>query len=161
MTPAVRSAEPADAERIAAWLNAEWARAYLSSNLRGGTMTAPLIRAALRRPDQSWHVIERDTDAVGLIVFDQIDRADGIANLWYALGDSAARGRGLMPAALMQILDLNPLRLHVVTAWAGVPNVASQRCLEKAGFRKIGKITGAFAVEGRHDRILFERVLAA
>ena len=159
MTLAVRAVEPADAERIAAWLNADWARGFLSSNLRAGLMTAPLIRAALRRTDQSWHVAALDEAPVGLIVFDSVDREDGVANLWYTLGEAAARGHGTMPAALDLLLGRNPLGLHVVTAWIGAPNRASQRCLEKAGFRRIGAISGAFVVAGRHDRILFERVL--
>jgi RimJ/RimL family protein N-acetyltransferase len=162
MTLSVRQAAPADAECIAAWLNADWARTYLSSNLRGGAMTAALVRAGLRRADQSWHVVERAGRAAGVIVLDSIDREDGIANVWYALGNAAERGKGTMPAALNQLFAENLLRLHVVTAWIGAPNQASRRCLEKAGFRQIGVISGAFKLDGRrHDRVLFERVLGS
>ena len=86
--------------------------------------------------------------------------ADGIANLWYVLGDPALRGKGAMSEALRLICAGNPAGLHVLTAWVGAPNRASQRCLEKAGFARIGRIAGAFAVDGRHDRLLYERVLA-
>ncbi len=160
MPVTVRPAAAEDAETIAAWLNAGWARAYLSANLRDGTMSPALVRAALRRRDQRWFVAEQDGAPAGLVVFDGIDEADGIANVWYLLGDAAARGRGTMPAALDALLASNPLGLHVATAWIGAPNTASARCLEKAGFRRIGEITGAFNVGGRHNRVLFERVLA-
>jgi RimJ/RimL family protein N-acetyltransferase len=160
VTVGLRAALPEDAERIALWLNAEWARRWLSANLRAGAMNAGLVRAALRRPDQRWFVATDGEAPAGLVVLDQIDTADGLANLWYVLGDAAARGRGTMPAAIDRLCRENPAGLHVVTAWAGAPNAASRRCLEKAGFRVIGRVSGAFAVDGRHDRILFERVLA-
>lgn len=159
MTVALRPATPEDSDRVAAWLNAEWARGFLSANLRAGTMTGALVRAALRRPDQRWFVAEAEGRAAGLVVLDQIDAADGLANLWYVLAEPALRGRGLMPAAIEALCRANPAGLHVVTAWAGAPNRASQRCLEKAGFRPIGRVSGAFAVNGRHDRLLYERVL--
>jgi RimJ/RimL family protein N-acetyltransferase len=160
MTVTLRAATADDADRVAPWLNADWARRYLSSNLRAGAMTPALIRAGLRRADQGWHIVELDGAPAGLVVLDQIDKADGIANLWYALGDPALQGRGTMSAALRLLCERNPAGLHVLTAWAGAPNIASQRCLEKAGFARIGRISGAFAVDGRHDRLLYERVLA-
>ena len=159
MTRLVREAGAGDADRIADWLNRPWVRKYLSSNLRGGAMEPGLVRAALRRPDQSWHVVERDGEACGLIVFDTIDRPDGIANIWYALADEGLGGSGLMSDALAELLGRNPLGLAVVTAWIGAPNRASARCLEKAGFRKVGEISSAFNVDGRHNRLIFEMVL--
>lgn len=160
MNVTLRAATAEDADRAAPWLNAEWARRYLSSNLRAGGMTPALLRAGLRRGDQSWHVVEVEGVPAGLVVLDQIDKADGIANLWYVLGDPALRGKGAMSEALRLICAGNPAGLHVLTAWVGAPNRASQRCLEKAGFARIGRIAGAFAVDGRHDRLLYERVLA-
>lgn len=102
-----------------------------------------------------------DQGAVGVLAVDSIDTVDGLGNLWYVLGDQARAGRGLATAAILRFVEDNPLKLHSVTAWLGVPNVASARCLEKAGFRKVGRIAEAFAVEGaRHDRLLFQRILA-
>ena len=158
---AVRPAAPADAGTIARWLNRARVRRYLTSNLRHGGMTAALVRAGLRRPDQSWHVIEADGTAAGMIAFDGIDREDGVANMWYLIGEERFAGRGVASAAIARILADNPLGLVTVTAWVGAPNAASVRCLEKAGFREVGRITAAFRLEeGRFDRIVFEKVLA-
>ncbi|MDJ0948111.1 MAG: GNAT family protein [Alphaproteobacteria bacterium] len=163
LAPGIRRAEPEDAELIADWLNRPAIRRYLASNLRGGDMTAALVRAALRRPDQLWALFCDDRDApLGLIALDSIDAVDGVANLWYALGDESRAGQGLTSQALDRFLGANPLDLATVTAWVGAPNTASLRCLAKAGFHEIGRVSNAFVVDGaRHDRVLFERRLAA
>lgn len=124
-------------------------------------MTAGLVRAAMRRPDQLWAIFcDADETPVGLIALDTIDATDGVANIWYVLGDEARGGQGLASAAIDRFLVANPAGLVTVTAWIGAPNAASIRCIEKAGFREIGRISNAFAVEGaRHDRVLFERRL--
>ncbi len=125
-------------------------------------MAAGLVRAAMRRPDQLWALFcDADETPVGLIALDSIDAADGVANIWYVLGDETRGGQGLTSAAIDRFLVANPAGLVTVTAWIGAPNTASIRCIEKAGFREIGRISDAFAVDGaRHDRILFERRLA-
>ena len=159
--PTVRPAEAEDAERITEWLNLRRVRRYLSSNLRHGTMEPGLIRAALRRTDQSWYLISVAGQPVGSIVFDQIDREDGLANVWYLIGEDRYLGHGYASAALRLISDANPVGVHTVTAWVATVNRASIRCLEKAGFEHVGAIRGAFVDEGRrHDRVLFQKIVA-
>lgn len=147
---------------MAGWLDRPATRRYLAANLRAGGMTPALVRAALRRPDQLWSIFEDDTGApLGLIALDAIDAIDGVANLWYLLGDEARAGQGLTSAALDRFLAANPAGLVTATAWVAAPNTASIRCLEKAGFREIGRVSNGFAGDdGRHDRVLFERRLA-
>lgn len=163
LAPGVRRAGPEDGDLIAGWLNRPSIRRYLTSNLRAGGMTAALVRAALRRPDQLWALFCGDDDTpLGLIALDGIDGTDGLANIWYVLGVEDRAGEGLTSAALGRFLDANPLGLHCVTAWVAAPNRASVRCLVKAGFAEIGRISGAFAADGgRHDRLLYERLLGA
>lgn len=158
----VRPAEIGDASQIAGWLLLPRVRRYLSSNLRGRDLDAGLVRAALRRPDQRWYLIVDGKAAIGLIVFDQIDAIDGVANVWYLIGEESYLGQGYASSALRFIVEQNPLSLHTVTAWIAEINHASHRCLEKAGFRHIGEISEAFADEdGRCDRVLFEKVVAS
>jgi RimJ/RimL family protein N-acetyltransferase len=161
----VRPAEIGDADGIACWLNDPEVYRYLTSNLRHGGMTAALVRSGLRRPDQSWHVIEAEGEGgarpIGLIAFDTVDGEDGVANMWYLIGEGEFRGRGVAAEAITRLLDENPLGLVTVTAWVGEPNTASIHCLEKAGFRTVGRVTAAYHVEGRrYDRVLFEKLLA-
>ena len=163
VAPGLRAATAEDAALIAGWLNEPTIRRYLSSNLRDGGMTPGLVRAALRRPDQAWYLFLDEHDVpLGLIAFDTIDAADKVANLWFLLGRSERSGRGEASGAIARLLAANPLGLHAATAWVGAPNLASARCLEKAGFQIVGRSRRAFAVEGAiHDRILYDYAWAA
>jgi RimJ/RimL family protein N-acetyltransferase len=152
-----------DAALIARWLGEPDNARYLTSNLRGGGLTPALIQIGLRRKDQAWYLFnpdESDAVPVGLIAVDSIDRIDGIANLWFLLGETRHRRKGLTARAIDEFCRANPLHLSVLTAWAGEPNQGSIACLRRAGFREVGRIPNAFAVsEGRFARILFERQL--
>ncbi len=158
---AIRPAEPSDAELVAGWLNQPEINRHLTSNLRFGGMTPGLIRAALRRPDQMWFLYcDRAGAPLGLIALDSLDRIDGVANLWYLLGEQRLARRGISSAALAQLLADNPMELTTVTAWVAEPNAASLGCLRRAGFREIGRVSRGVALDGaRYDRILFERLL--
>lgn len=154
----LRPARPEDADRIAGWLSDPAITRYLTSNLRGGTLTPQLVQVALRRRDQLWFVFEVDGKPAGLVAIDSIDTWDGVANLWFVLGESSLGGRGLTSAAIGEFCALNPAGLHIAMAWAGSPNVASLRCLARAGFHEVGRIPDSFVVpEGRFERVLFQR----
>ena len=160
----LRPAQINDAPTIAGWLSDPDVTRYLTSNLRGGALSAQLVQVALRRRDQAWYLF-RDPDETGarpagLIAVDSIDTVDGIGNLWFVLGDKGKRRRGLTSRAIGEFCVNNPLRLHVASAWAGEPNAASIACLRRAGFREVGRIPDAFVVDkGRFARVLFERQL--
>jgi RimJ/RimL family protein N-acetyltransferase len=159
----LRPARLEDASLIARWLGEPDNRRFLTSNLRENGLSAALIQVGLRRKDQAWYLFGADaSDAapVGLIAVDSIDRIDGIGNLWFVLGEAAYRRRGLTARAIEAFCRANPLDLNVLTAWAGEPNEGSLACLRCAGFREVGRIPNAFAVDGgRFARILFERQL--
>lgn len=170
----IHSANIGDAERIASWLGMADINRYLAESLRGKNMTAPLIKVALRRPDQAWFLFStaaEPLEPIGLIALDQIEPEDGVANIWYLLGAPSATGQGLTSAALQTFCALNPASLRVVTAWVASENPASIRCLEKAGFQPLGVIPDAFAIAadgasrgvsgGRCARHTFYRSLSA
>ena len=163
--PMIRAATEHDADLIAHWLSDHEITRYLTSNLRGGTLSAQLIKLALRRKDQGWFVFTRDDDPqgapAGLVAVDSIDAGDGIGNLWFVLGDKSLGGQGLTSRAIDELCTQNPLRLHVASAWVAEVNVPSLRCLARAGFAEIGRIEGAVALPGtRAARVLFARKLA-
>ena len=141
-------ARPEDADLIADWLSVEETRCWLTENLREKPVTAQLVKVALRRPDQAWFLFTDPAVGsgahVGLVALDHIEPSDGVANLWYVLGEKEHAGRGLTTAAIKEFCCSNPLSLRVAMAWAAAPNIASIRCLEKAGFSLIGIVDDAF-----------------
>lgn len=159
----LRRAVDEDAGLIAGWLSDPETNRYLTSNLRGGRLTARLVQMGLRRRDQAWFVFgegDGDTAALGLVAIDSIDTGDGVANLWFVLGERNVARRGLTSRAIAALCAANPMQMHVVTAWAAEPNVASLKCLARAGFHRVGRIENAVALpEGRSARILFARGL--
>ncbi|WP_461209670.1 GNAT family N-acetyltransferase [Desulfocurvus sp. DL9XJH121] len=162
LSPHFRRATLDDAERICAWLNTPEINRLLTSNLRGVALNPGLVAAGLRRPDQAWFLFSESEgrEPVGLLAFDSVDMVDRIANFWFLLAEPGLRGRGLTHTAISALLDANPLGLASVTAWAGTPNKASLACMRRAGFREVGVIERAFAVDGEvHDRILFQKLL--
>ena len=158
----LRPATGDDAPRISAWLCDPQINRYLTSNLRGQGLSPQLLKVALRRQDLAWYVFsaEDNGDPVGLVALDSIDAADGVANLWFVLGDSSRSRSGLTSKAIREFCDDNPLSLAAVTAWAVELNLTSRGCLIKAGFREIGHIENAVGLpEGRYARVLFTRAM--
>jgi ribosomal-protein-alanine N-acetyltransferase len=75
--------------------------------------------------------------------------------------DEAHAGRGLTTAALHELVvyAFEELGLHRVEAGTAVVNVASQRVLEKNGFRRVGLLERHLLLHGEWvDHYLFELV---
>jgi len=160
--PVLRPASTDDCELIATWLNDPEIHSMLSSNLRGGGLNAAALALGLRRRDQLWTMFlpARDAPPAGLIALDNIDPIDSVANIWFVLGDSSLRGKGLTSAAIARFCRENPAGLHVLSAWIVDGNDASVACLGKAGFEQAGRISQAVHLAGgRRDRILMQRVV--
>ena len=155
----LRLADEEDAELISTWLANNEVRRYLSSNLREEIVPPQLIRVTLKRRDQAWNIVLVNGKASGLLVLDDYDSTDGVANLWFCLGELSMRGAHIMPRAILLLASSPPLSVKVLTAWAGSNNTASLRCLERADFRLVGHIKNAFRVNGVHDRVIFEKQL--
>lgn len=161
----IRAANVEDAEAIAEWLSDPSKTRYLTSNLRGATLSAQVVKLALKRKDQGWFVFTADDDPngspVGLVAVDSIDAVDGIANLWFVLGRSDLGGKGLTANAIDQLCRDNPLTLRVFSAWVVEVNTPSLKCLARAGFDNVGRIDNAVALDGtRSARVLFARQLS-
>jgi RimJ/RimL family protein N-acetyltransferase len=126
-------------------------------------MAPQALRIGLRRRDQGWFVFSSPVAAeepAGLIAVDSVDPVDGVGNLWFLLGNKSQAGKGLTSMAIDEFCTTNPLKLAVLTAWVAAPNAPSLKCLERAGFSRIGRIENAVVLpEGRFARILFARNL--
>lgn len=158
-------ARPDDARLIAGWLATEANRYWLTENLRWDPVSPQLIKVAIRRPDQAWYLFKDpskpDGEFVGLIALDHIEPRDGVANLWYVLGDKSRERQGIMTEAIRQFCVANPMDIRVVMAWAAGANIGSLRCLEKSEFSLLGIVDDAFQLPNgkRCARHLFSRRL--
>ena len=112
----LRVAKAEDSSLIADWLNKEEIKKYLSSGLRNREIPSELIEVTLKRRDQSWVIVSTKDRPAGLLVFDEYDVDDSIANLYIAW-DLSLRGKHIMPTAISMLLSSPPLPVHVVTAW--------------------------------------------
>ncbi len=146
-------------EYIVKWLQDKNVKHFLSSNLRYGSINDTLIKVTLKRQDQSWNIIEYKNEIIGLIVLDNYDYEDKIANIWYLIGKKEFQNKSIMSESLKIFLKKTPFMLDVVTAWIGSNNISSIKCLEKAEFRRVGHISNAFKVDGIHNRVIFEKLI--
>jgi len=74
--------------------------------------------------------------------------------VWYVMGERAARGQGFGREAVGLLTDhlFRTTSVERVAATADVENVASSRLVEGLGFRREGTLRGAFYHHGRwHD----------
>jgi len=104
----------------------------VTAMLRG--ITAEI--AATTDQPVAWMIVEGD-EVVGMTSFTRA-RGDGGYDIGYGVAP-AREGRGIMSAALAELVRIAPLHGHNrLTAETSVDNPGSQRVLEKNGFAAIG-----------------------
>ena len=113
-----------------------------------------------QRTGHTW-TIHVDGVLAGDIGFNHVHRGNGqSANVGYMV-DVDFRGRGVATDALRLVIreSFEVLQLHRLDAGARVTNLASQRVLEKAGFRRVGVLEKHFYEDGAwRDHVLFELI---
>jgi RimJ/RimL family protein N-acetyltransferase len=95
----------------------------------------------------------------GLAAFSNIAPQSRTAMLWYVLGDKRFARQGLTSRAVGMLLAQGFGELGLASAWAWVAagNPASERVLERHGFRRIGVQRRCHRVGDRTvDRTLFD-----
>ena len=102
-------------------------------------------------------VIEVGREPAGWITLVVANWEHGLCELGFALS-SPFQGRGIMSESLAQLVP--ELFLHTalyrLEARCSIENVASQRVLEKTGFRREGLLRGYFILDGRRvDHYLY------
>jgi ribosomal-protein-alanine N-acetyltransferase len=107
------------------------------------------------------HVIVDDGRIVGRITLSNITRGPFLsASVGYWVSESA-NGRGVASAALARIVGIafGELGLHRVEAGTMVHNAASQRVLQRNGFKRYGLAPRYLRINGEwRDHILFQRL---
>ena len=134
--------------RTEEYFTAEGHRTYLEDVLRQTDAGATLP-----------HVIVEDGRIVGRITLSGITRGPFLsASLGYWVAQSA-NGRGVASAAVARMtrVAFDELGLHRVEAGTLVHNAASQRVLERTGFKRYGLAPRYLRINGEwRDHILFQ-----
>ena len=155
----IRAATSDDCESIARWLSLPAINRWLGSEWRGAEVDARRVAFMLKRKDTRVFMTLAAGKPSGIVVVSNIDAGDAVALVWYALGESALAGRGVITRAVELVLDrvFTELGLETVHAWIHPDNRASRRVLEKTGFKVAGRLRDATMVdEVRADRVLFD-----
>jgi RimJ/RimL family protein N-acetyltransferase len=159
----LRPATPADATLLRRWREEE----SVGRHQPLGDVTAAQLRAELagQRADAIYRgvgekfqwIITADREPAGWITLVITNWDHGLAEFGYALATDYQR-RGLMAAAIEQLLADLFLNAPIerLEARCSVENVASQKVLERLGFRREGQLRGYFRLRGeRVDNYLY------
>lgn len=159
----LRPAVPADADLLKGWRD-EWSvRRFqplhdLSVSQLRSDVAGQRMRDLYRgRGDKFQWIIQVAGQPAGWITLVISNWEHGLAEVGYALG-TEHQGQGVMARALELLLrDLfTRTPLARVEARCAVDNVASQRVLEKVGFRREGCLRSYFRLHGRRvDNYLY------
>lgn len=119
------------------------------------------IEMAASAKGYAWAIEQRDEPGlIGCIRFNYITRPSNVGGIGYEL-HPGFRGRGLMTEALRAVAMLghDRLQLNRIEAWTLPGNPASDRVLEKAGFRFEGTLRQSRWFKGAyHDLRWFGRL---
>ncbi|NGP53688.1 GNAT family N-acetyltransferase [Thioalkalivibrio sp. XN8] len=126
------------------------------------SLTPLTLRAMCLRPVHCLRIFtagdETETPA-GLVAFSNIAPESRTAMVWYVLGDKRFARQGLTSRAVGALLahGFGELGLESAWAWVATGNPASERVLERHGFRRIGIQRRCHRLGDRTvDRTLFD-----
>jgi RimJ/RimL family protein N-acetyltransferase len=144
---------------VAGWLSNPEVNRWLSGEWRDRAIDPTLIGVAVRNKRNRFFLVRSGDVPCGLVALADWDAADKIAMIWYALGDPASGGRGVITQAIRQLVRtaFDTLGIEALHAWIMEDNGRSRRVLEKNGFRETGRLRLATVHNGcRLDRIYFD-----
>ncbi len=160
---ALRPASPADAAILKRWRTED----SVGRHQPLGDVTMAQLRAELarHRPEALYRgqnekfqwIVTADGEPAGWITLVVTNWDHGLAEFGYALATAYQR-RGLMAPAIEQLLADLFLNTPIerLEARCSVDNVASQKVLDKLGFRYEGRLRGYFRLRGeRVDNNLY------
>ncbi|HEX5760301.1 MAG TPA: GNAT family N-acetyltransferase [Thermoanaerobaculia bacterium] len=162
----LRPASPRDAELLRLWRAEPSVRRHQPLNdlpvsqLRADVASQRIADLYRGRGEKFQWIVQVDGQAAGWITLVVSNWEHGLAEVGYALS-TPFQGRGAMTEALRQLLEnlFASTVLERVEARCAVENLASQRVLEKNGFRREGLLVGYFKLRGRRvDNYLYARL---
>jgi RimJ/RimL family protein N-acetyltransferase len=146
---------------VAGWLSKPEINQWLTSEWRDRVIEPMLIGVAVRNKRNRFFLVTSDGAPCGLVALADWDAVDKIAMIWYALGDPASGGRGVITEGVRQLVRMafDTLGIDALHAWIMEDNDRSRRVLEKNGFRESGRLRSAAVHNGKRlDRIYLDLV---
>jgi len=136
---------------VAGWLSKPEVNQWLTGDWRDRVVDATLIGVAVRNKRNRFFLVRSDGVPCGLVALADWDAVDKIAMIWYALGDPASGGRGVITEAVRQLIQaaFDNLGIEALHAWVMEDNERSRRVLEKNKFRQAGCLRQAAVHNGR------------
>jgi len=159
----LRPARPQDAQILKRWRSEPSVRMHQPltdltvAQLRSDVSSQRMADLYRSRGEKFQWIVEVDEDAAGWITVVVSNWEHGLAEVGYALSSSYQR-RGVMVDALSQLLDqlFDRTTLERIEARCAVDNEASQKVLDRIGFRFEGRLRGYFKLRGRRvDNYLY------
>jgi RimJ/RimL family protein N-acetyltransferase len=144
---------------VAQWLSKGEINQWLTSEWRDRAIDPVVIGVAVRNKRNRFFLVRWDGEPAGLVALSDWDATDKVAMVWYALGEPASGGRGVITAAVGQLAQVafGELQIEALHAWIIEDNQRSRRVLEKNGFREVGRLRSAACHNGqRLDRVYFD-----
>jgi ribosomal-protein-alanine N-acetyltransferase len=155
---------PAYFNGAARWLSDPDNNRWLYSEWRGRTVDERLLAIVAMSEKSRLYLVSYAGAAAGLVALSEINRIDCCAGVWYVLGERELGAKGVMTSAVALLVEVafRTLHLHTLHASVMAGNAASERILQKNGFRCAGRLREGFAYDGRFvDRILYDIVDAS
>jgi RimJ/RimL family protein N-acetyltransferase len=103
------------------------------------------------------YTADDDVTPIGVVGLSNVDRHAGTATVWAVLGRK--RYGGYTDRAVKGLLTIafTELGLQSVNAWTVETNIPSIRCMERLGFRPVGRLRQCHRIDGRvFDRLLYD-----
>ena len=156
----LQNLEDSDYPLVAAWLsepqNSRWLR--FGPGIRTLEPLTLKLMVRLGRHMMRLFSAEDGGPPVGVVALSDIDPEFHTAMLWYVLGDTAHRGKGLTSRAVSRLLTEGfNAGLGAVNAWVVDGNIPSIIVLQRNGFRLIGRQRMCHYIDDRpRGRLLFD-----
>lgn len=159
VTVTIRPFEKTDIAKKVEWINNPENNQFLHYDIPITIKkTEKWFESHRNQTDRYDAVIEADGVAVGTIGLLSIDRKNGKAEYYIAMGETAYKGKGIAEEATRLILDygFNMLKLHRVYLYTEINNIPAQKMFEKVGFIKEGILRSDIKSHGRFvERIVY------
>ena len=156
---AIEPLTPEHFATVAGWLSNPEINQWLTGEWRDRVIDPTVIGIAVRNKRNRFFLVRSDGVPSGLVALADWDAVDGIAMIWYILGDPASGGRGVITQGIRELVRtaFDTLGIDALHAWIMEDNQRSRKVLEKNGFRETGRLRQATVRDGRRlDRIYFD-----
>lgn len=144
---------------VAQWLSRPDTNRWLTSEWRNREVSPTMIAIAVRNRKNHLFIVKSDMVSIGLVGLSDFDLADKTAMIWYVLGDLNLSGKSVTSEAVRKLVSIafHDMGLSSLYAWIMEDNIASEKVLNKVGFKKAGCIHLATNSSGRQvNRIYYD-----